>query len=186
MPPARCTSSATFALGERSARVSIPYCESSVRRHRKPSDAWMASRKPTLISWSQRVLPASSIAPTEQLHCLRSVLGLAERRRDRRQMGLDPFVIDDLRLGDALAEPALRDDRHGDPPHAVARLHLVAVAPVVDGVLAGVVDDELVTLGHEVEVAPPRQVVRLQEGDSLQSPSASSSRSPFPATRATW
>ena len=88
-------------------------------------------------------------------------------------MLLRPWLRD-LGLVDRLEIAALGDDRDRQPLHALRRLDLVAVAPVAPGELRVVQEDELVHHGHDVEIALPGNVARLDDGEAL-------AFGPFPA-----
>src|SRR6202008_968409 len=63
-----------------------------------------------------------------------------------------------------------RPNRDADPLETVGGLDPVPVTPVVLGELHVIVKDELIHGGNHVEVAFPRNVVGLQDGDALHPP----------------
>ncbi len=74
--------------------------------------------------------------------------------------------LGNLGLLDGLLKAAL-PYRHRQPSFPLGGLDLVAVAPVVLGVLDAVVYDELIHRGNDVEIALPRDVVGLQDCHTL-------------------
>ncbi len=73
-------------------------------------------------------------------------------------------------LSDLLVVFALHLHRNRQPLHASGCLDSIPVAPIASGVLHVVVEDELVHGGDQIEVAFPRDVVRLQDGYFLHRP----------------
>src|SRR5207247_558887 len=69
--------------------------------------------------------------------------------------------------GEVVALCLHRDRQPGGPPR---RLYAVAVAPVTPRILHVVEEDELIDPVHQVEVALPRDVAGLDDGDALAHP----------------
>ena len=82
-------------------------------------------------------------------------------------MQVGPVVAIDQRVPDALVVLALDLYGHGEPLCPLGRLDEVPVSPVPSGVLHVVIQDELIDMGDEVEVAFPRNVIGLQDGNAL-------------------
>jgi hypothetical protein len=71
----------------------------------------------------------------------------------------------DLGVADQLGSVPVVD-WHGQPAQTLGRLDPVAIPPVALRELQVVVHDEQVDVVDEIEVAPPRQVIRLNDADS--------------------
>src|SRR6185295_17424124 len=73
-----------------------------------------------------------------------------------------PGSVANLDLADLAV--VLIADRNRQPHDTIGGLHPVAIPPVVHGVLHVVVEDENISIAHDVEVAAPRHVVGLDDG----------------------
>src|SRR5438128_2073936 len=82
-------------------------------------------------------------------------------------MPIVPRRITDADVLDRLREPAFYLDRDGQPQQTVLGFDLIAIPPVALRELRVVVQNEFVDLAHQIEVALPRDVRRLQDGDTL-------------------
>src|SRR2546421_1238563 len=86
-------------------------------------------------------------------------------RLERLPVLLLPSAVGQFDVADPAAD--VLADRDAEPFETLGRLDLVPVAPVILGELRLVIEDELVHGGNQVEVALPRDVVRLHYGDLL-------------------
>jgi len=78
-----------------------------------------------------------------------------------------PARIADLGVEDPLVVLSFDVDGNGEPVQAVRRFDLIAVAPIAACILHLVVENELVAGGDQVEIAFPRNIVRLDDGHGL-------------------
>jgi hypothetical protein len=81
-----------------------------------------------------------------------------------------PVRTIDQRIFNFLVILTLNLNRNRQPLYAVRGLDLVSVAPVAPGVLHVVVEDKLIYEGDHVEIALPRDVVGLKDGDFFHIP----------------
>src|SRR5688572_18829537 len=94
------------------------------------------------------------------------VCRLSETGLDRVAVIALPVArIVDSRLADQLGR-AIVVDRYSNPASAIRHLDLVAIAPVALGELQVIMDNEQIHVVDEVEVSPPREVVRLDDAHS--------------------
>src|SRR5262245_51173908 len=80
-------------------------------------------------------------------------------------LALPILPIVDLDIADGLPRAATVPHRHGQPHGAFWALDAVAVAPALLVELHVVVVHEHVGLAHEIEIAEPRQISRLQHDE---------------------
>ena len=73
-------------------------------------------------------------------------------------MLFSPVIIMHLRIDYPLRQPFLFD-RNGEPGKAVGCFDLIAVSPIVLGVLHFVVNDKYIRLIHQIEIAFPGNIV---------------------------
>src|SRR5438445_631737 len=62
---------------------------------------------------------------------------------------------------------AFRKNRYREPLHTLRRLDLIAITPVTARILHVVIQDEFIHRGDHVEIALPRDVVGLNNGNLL-------------------
>ena len=80
-------------------------------------------------------------------------------------MRLGPIHALNFRFSNGLVIFALHLHRNGQPLQTLRGLDLVAVTPVAPGILHVVVKNELIHRGDHIEIALPRDVVGLDDGD---------------------